>query len=91
MIFKLKKPKFHYLKYQININNVDIDEITSNNASSGKKVFNFIGYKHDEKVKPLCTLLLKRREYTKCFDKTKCTLFSLKRDIDVSFEGDICV
>ena len=77
---KIEKRKFHYSKYPININTVDIDKI----IRSSKVTFRtnrfkyFTGYKDDEKVKPLCILFLKLRRYTKSFDETKCMPFLIE-------------
>ena len=62
---KIEKPKFHYFKYPIQTNNVDVDKMISNKVSRGKKGFKyFIGYKDDEKNKPFYIMLPKMSEYT---------------------------
>ena len=38
----------------------------------------FIGYKNDEKVIPLCFLLLRRSSYVRKFDNPKVMCFSVK-------------
>ena len=40
----------------------------------------FIGYKDDEKVKPLCIMLPKMSGSTKNFDETKCLYFLIQHD-----------
>ena len=56
---------------------MDIDKILiSNKISFGSKGFQcFIGYKDDNRIKPLCMVLPKISRYGKRFDETKCVLF----------------
>ena len=56
---EVKKSAFDKSKYPINIDKVDIEKIeTSNKISYGKKGFTyFIGYKNDDKIKPLISIL----------------------------------
>ena len=55
----IEKHKFHYLKYPININNVDIDKmIISNSLSFGKNVLNTL--LDTRLVKKLSLILLPR-------------------------------
>lgn len=41
----------------------------------------FIGYNNDEKVKPLCIIILKMRGYLKDFDESKCMSFTITDDL----------
>lgn len=69
------KSKFHYFKYLIDISNGDIDEIIV------KKNFKyFIGYKYDEKVKPLLIMLPKMTGYENIFNESnyKSVLIKIK-------------
>ena len=78
----LRKRKFHYSKYPVNINNIGIDKvIVWNKVTVGKKGFKYsIGYKKDEKVKPLCIMFPKTSWYTKNVDdETKYISFFDKR------------
>ena len=61
----------------VDINNINIDEIlVSNKISSGKKYFKyFIGYKDEDKIKPLCIRLSKICGYAKNFDETRYISF----------------
>ena len=63
---EIKKAKFHYSKYPININVGNVNEIITTNRNICKKGYKyFIGHKGDEKVKPLCIMLPKM---------TRCTI-----------------
>ena len=77
---ELEKCKSHYSKYLININSIDTKKlIISNNVSFGQKGFQyFIGYKVDEKVKPLCISLPRMSGSTKSYKETKYMFFSVK-------------
>ena len=79
-VTEIKKRLFHYSKYPININNVDIDKIIESiKVSVGKKGFKyFIDFKDNEKFKPLCILPPNMGGYTKRFDETKCMSFLTK-------------
>ena len=51
----------------------------SGKVSYGKKGFkNFIGYKEDQRFKPLCIMFPKMSEYVKCSDESKYISFSIK-------------
>lgn len=41
----------------------------------------FIGYNNDEKVKPLCIIILKMRGYLKDFDESKYMSFTITDDL----------
>ena len=58
---EIEKCKFHYSKYAVNMNNVDIDKlIISNNVSFGRKVLNTL----------LVTKLMKKlSHYVYCFQE----------------------
>ena len=58
---EIGKVKFHYSRYPIDMNNVDIDKIIiSIKVSFGKKDFKYlIVYKNYEKVKSLCIMFQK--------------------------------
>ena len=72
----LKKRKFHYSKYTINISNINIDKIISGKFSLGKICFKYlIRYKVDEEDKPLCIMHPKMRERARNFDETKYIFF----------------
>ena len=73
-----EKRKFHYSKYPINLNNVDLDKmIIFIQISFGKKSFKyFISYKSDEEFKPLSTSPTKWSNIIKQF-------------VDKSYEGKI--
>ena len=77
---RLKKNAFHKFKYPIDINEVNIGKIViSNKVLYGKKCFKyFIGYKDDDKIKPLCIMLPKFSGYVKCFDETKYMSFLIE-------------
>ena len=77
-MLKLKKRKFNFSNYPINRNNVVIDKIIIFiQFFFGKKSFKyFIGHKDDEKIEPLCKLLLKMSGYTKVLMKLNTCLFS---------------
>ena len=64
---EVKKSKFNKFKYPVDINEVDNDKIIiSYKVSAGEKGFKyFIGYKDDEKVRPLCIMLSKLSGYVK--------------------------
>ena len=70
---QIKKREFHKSKHLIGVNETNIDKLViSDNAPYSKKDFKlFIGYKDDDKIKPLCVMLPKMSEYFKCFDETK--------------------
>ena len=60
---------------------MDISKIVFNKVSFDKKGFKyFIGYKDDEKVKPLCIMLPKMSGYTKSFNETKYMSILIKED-----------
>lgn len=78
----IERRKFHYSKYPINTDNVDIDKmITSKKFCFGKMGFKyFIGYiDKDKKVKPFFIMLPKISGYTKRFDESK-NMFPLVKD-----------
>lgn len=56
---EIKNGKFHCLNHSDDIDNVNIDKIKiSNKFCFGKKSFKYIiGYKDDDKIKPLCIIL----------------------------------
>ena len=63
---EIKKAKFHYSKYPININVGNVNKMITTNRKFCKKGYKyFIGHKGDEKVKPLCIMLPKM---------TRCTI-----------------
>ena len=76
---KIEICKFHYSRYAIKVNNLGVDKvIISKRVSFCKKGFkyfigckDFIGYKDDKKVKPLCIMFPKMSGYVKRFDETK--------------------
>ena len=70
---EIGKVKFHYSRYPIDMNNVDIDKIIiSIKVSFGKEDFKYlIVYKNHEKAKSLCIMLPKMNGYAKSFDETK--------------------
>ena len=60
---------------------MDISKIVFNKVSFDKKGLKyFIGYKDDEKVKPLCIMLPKMSGYTKSFNETKYMSILIKED-----------
>ena len=72
----MKKNLFHCHKNPISVN-IDINKLTVfNKVSFGKKGFNnFIGYRDNEKVKPLCIMLPKVSGYTQKFNETIYVFF----------------
>ena len=79
---EIGKRKFHCHKNQILIDDVDINKtIISNKVLCCKRFFKyFIGYKDNEKVKPLCIVLPKLIGYRKNFSKTKYMSFLKKAE-----------
>ena len=76
------KNKFHNNKNPIAIDDVNIDKkFISNKIYFCKKGLKyFTGYKDNEKVKPLCTMLPTMRGYTKRFNETKYMSLLIKDD-----------
>ena len=76
-----EKRKFHYSKYPININNVDIDKmIIGNSLSFGKNVLNTL--LDTRLVKKLSRILLPIMSwYAKSFDETKYMFFLVNFNI----------
>ena len=72
-----EKRKFHHHRNTILVDeDVDIDKILISNKFSCKKGYkSFIGYKDDEKVKPLCIMLPQISRRVKRFHETKCMFF----------------
>ena len=79
---EIEKRKFHHQKNPILIDDVDINKmVASNKVSFGTKSFKyFIGYKDNEKVKPLYIMLFKMNGYTKSFNETKWKFFLSKNN-----------
>ena len=76
----VKKSAFHKSRYPIDIDKVNIGKIVIfNQVLFGKKGFKyFIGCKDDDKIKPLCIILLKMSGYVEGFDETKYMSFLIK-------------
>ena len=68
------KNEFHSSKNAIAIKNADIDTIISHEFPCAKNILqkkyikDFVGYKNNEKITPLCVLLSKMGGYYKNFD-----------------------
>ena len=82
MISKSKSKNSTNIKYLFQKQNIDIDKvIVSNKVSFGENGFKyFIGYKDDNKIRPLCIYLPKMSAYRKNFDETKYMSFLIKYD-----------
>ena len=82
MILKSKSKNSTNIKYLFQKQNIDIDKvIVSNKVSFGENGFKyFIGYKDDNKIRPLCIYLPKMSAYRKNFDETKYMSFLIKYD-----------
>ena len=77
MILRLIKKKFYASKQPIGLNLVDTNKIIiSEKFKHSDKGFKyFIGYKHDNIVRPLCIILPKVNEYIKYFKNGGKTVF----------------
>ena len=65
----VNKKEFHKSKQQIDLDLVNVVQIVISDKfkhDDGSKYF--VGYKEDENVKPLCTILLKISVYIKYFE-----------------------
>ena len=82
MILKSKSKNSTNIKYLFQRQNIDIDKvIVSNKVSFGENGFKyFIGYKDDNKIRPLCIYLPKMSAYRKNFNETKYMSFLIKYD-----------
>ena len=74
---EIERHKFHCHKNLILIDDAYINKITvSNKISFGKECCKFfIGYKANEKIKPLRIMLSEMSEYRKDFNGTECVSF----------------
>ena len=77
---EIEEGKFYYHKIPISIIDIYANEIVgSNKLPYGKQDFKcFIGYKGNNKTRPLCILLPKYKRY---FDRTKYTYFKIQEEI----------
>ena len=82
VILKSKSKNSTNIKYLFQKQNIDIDKvIVSNKVSFGENGFKyFVGYKDDNKIRPLCIYLPKMSAYRKNFDETKYMSFLIKYD-----------
>ena len=76
----MEKRKFHYAKYPIDVNNIDIDKIMiSGMISCGRKGLKyFTAYKDAKEGKALSIMHLKKMRYRKSFDDTNDVLSLIK-------------
>ena len=84
MILKLKKYEFHQNKSSVSINNININKtVVSTKLPFGKRDFIcFIGYKGDNKIRPLCIFFAKVSAYGINFDDFECMYFMIKEKKD---------
>ena len=77
---EIKEYKFHQNKIPISTNDVEINKIVvSNMLTFGKQDFKyFIGYKHSEKIKPLCILHSQMIIYRRDLDENRLMYFLIK-------------
>ena len=77
---EIEEYKFQQYKNPISINDIDINEIVvSNKFSFGKQDYKyFIGYKDNQKIRPLYIFFPEMSAYRMDFDETECMSFLIK-------------
>ena len=77
---EIEEYKFQQYKNPFSINDIDINEIVaSNKFSFGKQDYKyFIGYKDNQKIRPLCIFFPEMSAYRMDFDETECMSFLIK-------------